>query len=137
MTTLATYAAFLTARWDETEKVAEMATPGPWERFGGVKRAGPMELHGVRSVPVEAGGNFDSEVSASIDDVDAAHIALHDPRATLDDLAAKRAILALHLPSVESEPGDTECKWDIDTLRLLAEPFRSHPDHPANQETKR
>lgn len=54
------------------------------------------------------------------------------PRSVLADLAAKRAIL------------DECADWDVDlddvgrlaafTLRHLAEPFRDHPDHPANQE---
>jgi hypothetical protein len=63
---------------------AEAATPGPWERFearGG--RSGVLELHGVRSVPIEATGEFDPEISQSIDASDATYIALMSPAVAL------------------------------------------------------
>lgn len=85
MTTLAAYAAFLTARWDEIE-------------------------------------GLDDECSCSY------------PAYVLADLAAKRAVLALHTPRVFFHPGGSQgvCNgchggWPCPTLAHLAEPFRDHP----------
>lgn len=97
MTTLDTYARFLTARWGELE--AE-----DWH-------AADCEQNTYSAGPCDCGV----------------------PALTSADLAAKRTVLA----HVTMQPpfrahGDTEVRapWYVVTL---AEPFRDHPDHPANQ----
>lgn len=115
MTTLAAYAAFLTARWDEQAEWAQVALD---------RCAGLGETRSWRWVRTYGRG------SSSFYD------GCPDPRATLDDLAAKRAILAqvtMTPPMVTFEAREPMAPWFI---VHLAYPFRTHPDHPANQETK-
>jgi hypothetical protein len=76
----------------------------------------------------------------------AGHIAANDPAWVLEDVAAKREILALHRSerwNADDGPDAdhcAECTTDDDlykpqmypcqTVRLLARPWISHPDHP-------
>lgn len=120
MTTLDSYAAFLTARWGEIEQVAIVAataTAPLWDTIG------------TRTVPVQA----------------AAHMAIHDPTAVLADIAAKRAILYIAsgwemasdrnsgLTDIASVVERSQAIAGETVLRHLAEPFRDHPDHPENR----
>jgi Family of unknown function (DUF6221) len=122
--------AFLGARLDEDERAAKAAClqrrslawsvdPEEWAAGVGVK-----DGEG-KSVAV-AHGTYRAE-----------HIARHDPARVLADVAAKRAIVALH----DDEGGAHECvghdsAWgtvtdyerDCRTLRLLAAPYADHPD---------
>jgi hypothetical protein len=76
-----------------------------------------------------------------IDDADAAHIARHDPARVLREVAAKRAILALHdlpqhycpLPVVPGRHGQlwTPEEGPCWTLRHLAATWSDHPDYRA------
>ncbi|MEU8199532.1 DUF6221 family protein [Microbispora amethystogenes] len=79
------------------------------------------------------------------------HLALHDPARVLADIASKRAMLDEH-PAAEgwqltgsrgpvcgtcasgTSDGDIEGdRYPCRTIRLLAEPFASHPDYPREQ----
>ena len=138
MTTLAAYAAFLTARWDELEQAARDAEhfDGPrtltWERAG--RRRLTFDNGRGESYEAVRCGDWDRILVARDEGAIASHVAMHDPAHILADLAAKRAILG----HVMMQPpflahGETEARapWFIVTL---AEPFCGHPDHPANQE---
>lgn len=106
MTALDAYATFLTARWDEAERVArELLTDQPGDY-------GPDCLY------------------YNADDITLCVGA----RPVLADLAAKRAILAeARNYSPELSSGDNG-EWAFEVvLTHLADPFRDHPDHPANQ----
>ena len=73
-------AAFLRARLDEDEAVAQRATPGPW-----VRDALDIVPEGEHS------GHTVAEECYS--DADADHIAHHDPAHVLADIASKRLII--------------------------------------------
>jgi len=128
---------FLTARYDERETVARRAySQGAW-------RSG--STYGM-FVSVEA--QSWTVVSGEWERSDADHIALNDPAYILADIAAKRAILALHAPK-DRQPwgignGWQECvvcfdpgteageytweTWPCPTLRALVQPYAEHPD---------
>ena len=83
--------------------------------------------------PQEEGGE-------GIAPADAEHIALHDPGIELADIAAKRAILAMHYETeLESEPdhdpmgaGCAECghfDWPCDTIKHLAAALSHRPGY--------
>lgn len=93
---------WLTAILDEDERVARAAIVlpgrvGEWE----VRRFSPR----ARLLPSVFMKGEIYHVVTEVDDDTAQHIALHDPAAVLADIAAKRAILALHrrLGEVEDE----------------------------------
>lgn len=74
-----------------------------------------------------------------ISEVEARHIARHDPARVLADVAAKRRIIDLHAHCPEQAWDGSnitgDCRECIDehypcgTLRLLALPFADHPDY--------
>lgn len=125
--------AFLRARYDEAEAAA--GGPPGWKL---------EHWTVVRYGDNESGRNWriDAEPRCVVDGVhreDAAFIVLNDPAAALADLAAKRAILALHdlpehycpLPVVPGRHGQlwTPEEGPCWTLRLLTEPYAGHPDY--------
>lgn len=135
-------ATFLNDRYDETEAVARAASDGRWyvER----REAGVLTDE-TRADVLTAGTSAPSicvvydEAFGGCSTVDAEHIARWSPAHVLADVAAKRAILALHT-------GHHECVGDRHghrgtvlvapgyihendpTLLLLAQPFAGHPD---------
>jgi len=165
---------FLTARLDEEQAIAERAAatePGIWavcvsdggqdlEVLGQFKRD-----HPVPQPPQPLKGDWYAVAGWSWDDLDpcgldttdlvptAEHIARHDPARVLADIAAKRAILALHAHYVEQkreggkyldtwrpDEGCETCHWDndcgciensgypCDTVGLLASVYADHPE---------
>lgn len=138
--------AFLKARLDETERLAELQPPWPWKlnAEGDEIWADDEEL--VASAYALSGGQQRAT---------AAWIVRHDPAHVLADIEAKRAIIDLHQITATREDNypfnpftgernkdefDVSCSvcgWvdhdDRDsactTLRLLALPFASHPDY--------
>lgn len=109
-------------------EVAEGASPAPWEQFKypHAGRSGALELSGVRSVPIEATGEFDSEVSESIDETDARYIAtMHPPVALaladwLDVVAirASRVIETMRSPTVGDAVARENCLGYIEALAV-------------------
>ena len=62
----------------------------------------------------------------------ARHIALHDPVRVLADLAAKRAVIDLHVAEDGQHPdfcGHDRHELPCPTLRLLASVYADHPDY--------
>jgi len=136
---------FIAARLAEKETAALAATPGPWRHnpnrhwhrpgtagFEESVFAGPA---GAVATSVAGTGPSDDPQSMS----DAHHIALHDPARVLREVAAKRAILALHLPMARRSTGADggmvqDCQrcdqfpaqYPCDTVRALA---AVHADH--------
>jgi pyrimidine deaminase RibD-like protein len=95
---------FLTARLDEDEAAAR-----------DVLENGLVSWDEARQILYRAGWHAERAE---------AHIARHDPARVLADVAAKRAIVALH-PCDDCGMGNDPCS----TLRLLAQPYAEHPDY--------
>lgn len=121
--------AFLRARLDERERAAHAATPGPWS--SGVDNVGDPYIDGanghlIADLPFCHGQDDRREL-------DAVHIASHDPAYVLADVAAKRRIVALCQVDFndDGQPiclgGYGEAYWDV--VRLLALPYADHPDY--------
>lgn len=120
---------FLRARLDEDEAVArrahEYASP-EWHldgEYGETVLWWPPEFHTPyeedkhwRGLAVDASGI-------------APHIARHDPARVLAEVEARREIVALHAEGA-SDLFCSHCEHEppCPTLRLLARPFRAHPD---------
>lgn len=108
--------AFLGARYDELEATARAAAGhdpgrdrGRWEHLPG----------GLFACVVDADDPDWSVVSDTLDMI-LAHVALNDPRFVLDDVAAKRRILARHTPVEQwagwnhipaGQPGARQLLW--------------------------
>jgi len=107
--------AFLRARLDEDQAVAQSATPGPWVRDA--LDVVPEGEHSGHTVAEECHG-----------DADADHISRHDPAHVLADIASKRLIIDVVPPPPGAEVPDTGSAWDY-ILRLLTLPYATHPDY--------
>jgi len=102
-----TLAEFLLARIAEDEALAQVATPGQWERDSGWSiTAPPPEGWSGPYVVVETKQRNDAEFIAS-----------HNPARVLAECEAKRRIVGLI-----SSPGPQ-------ALRLFALPYAAHPDY--------
>src|SRR5690606_1637949 len=118
----------------EIEQVAQAASPGPWS-----PDEDGYEVLAADGITVAEGFALSGpQLRATVD-----HIALNDPVYVLADIAAKRQIVAIHIPyqsphnpeqlaemvenpediRVESLCGVCEDLWPCQTLRLLAAPF--------------
>lgn len=149
---------FLRARLDEDEAAARAATPGGWATGGlpwsapdvvsapGYRPEGFSQGQQVAECIVADGGMgpWAADVRGSgFPKGNAVHIARHDPDRVLREVAAKRAILALHRP--ESGGDCSVCSvcltvrdrwkedWPLDpwpcaTLRHLAAVWADHPE---------
>lgn len=92
-------AARVLAAIEETERIAQAATPGPWQRFLGhdigvgqpVVPDSPVDGHTVAEMP-RCADHVDRRCE------DAAHIAHNDPESVLRRCAADREIVVLHTP---------------------------------------
>lgn len=118
-------AAWLRAQLDEDERVARVASPGPW-RVDSETYA--EAIYGASDEAVIAGGRWGGEASVFDSTADAIHIARHDPARVLAEVAAKRKILELHpaagLLSAPDLCGSCAAyPGPCDTLRLLALPY--------------
>jgi hypothetical protein len=138
--------AFLRARLDEDEQSARAATAGPWWHNPGKLWLGPEAFEqydhtqGAEFVGYGAPHPFTGCIAATgpADDrqsmADADHIARHDPARVLAEVDAKRRVVALW----REEPAAADLTWDggwcnavDEVLRLLALPYRDHPDYRA------
>lgn len=136
---------FLTARLDEDEQAARAATSGEWAAQAQTgPGADPDDFWEVIAQQVDrnlllrvATHGYEGGGIERADD--ARHIARHDPARVLADVAAKRAILALHSGVIVCDvcrdispylaAGDSGgAPWPCDTILLLAQPFADHPD---------
>lgn len=150
--------AFLNARLDEDESGAKALASKPWKAepvvYGrpedGWGEPNTWEIETVDGQTIvhhqthEGGGIYEEEV--------AAHIARHDPARVLREVAAKRAILAVHVPErrrvwIQNEDGGTNfgdlvcvtCYrpqvnegtnpwWPCTTVRILAAVYADYRD---------
>ena len=124
---------FLRARLNEDEQTARLAAndargmgiaydePVHWRNSDG-----NLYLDGGYGSGIAVGG-----YGCQIGDEVVNHIARHDPARVLTDIAARRAIIDLHVDRAEC----TRCEWfddelyPCDTLKLLATVYASHPDY--------
>jgi Family of unknown function (DUF6221) len=134
--------AFLNARLDEVEAAAKAADPGPWEFEGDDPTDDEVfETADCRPVAYTRGRQV----------ANGQHIALHDPGRELRDVAAKRAILALHQGDPSEwggwradgtwqrggmvcltcghDDGRLGVAWPCPTVRQLAAADSGHPDY--------
>ncbi|MEU8279545.1 DUF6221 family protein [Microbispora bryophytorum] len=132
---------FLRARYDEAEQVArDAAETGEHWRYQRIPDlTAPdgysLDLGDVVDVIVDIGFAEDDVLRPA----QAAHIALHDPASVLADIAAKRKILDALAPDIEAFSGEVAqadaaermANWlrAVAVVRLLAEPYASHPDY--------
>lgn len=107
-------AAFVTARLDEDEEIAKAVRPKDWDDIGW----------------------------AGVGATATAHAAQHDPARVLREVAAKRAIMAVHAQLNDSiwcqtcDPGadpfgDSDAWYPCRTVRALATAWSDHPDYKA------
>jgi Family of unknown function (DUF6221) len=131
-----TLTAFLEARLAEDEATAREAAAGDQARW---KATGDLEpaVYVADGGPVAVG-----PWGGSLREDEAAHIARHDPARVLRDVAAKRAILAMHAEfwrlyrtfEQAGEPGSISlgrAQGLSDVLRQMAAVYASHPDYRA------
>lgn len=123
---------FLRARLDEDEQAARAAGDGPWTVRD--HTADTVAIYDSRREPVV----YD-EGRPSSDQME--HIARHDPARVLAEVDAKRRIIDLyepyhwHGPAAPTSPNPRDHVEDIEacrtcvTNRLLALPYRDHPDY--------
>ena len=149
MSTLDAYTRFLTARWDEQEQVARAAatTParGRWpeeyhphwymvniEDYDGGLHIARCETREEAQESLR--GDLGEEFSYAVENDQTRHVTIHDPAYVLADLAAKRAVLRGASAARVCAADSSATGAYMTVARLLADPFRDHPDHPANQE---
>ena len=135
---------WLGVQLDEDERIARVATPGPWEwkrEHGEVWQAtdeGWLDYSGEYIAgPEDRATLFGPGMTPH---ADAVHIARHDPARVLREIDAKRQIIAKH-PSINvSDLGSDcgTCVWPgtvmaapspCPTLRLLALPYADRPGY--------
>jgi uncharacterized protein DUF6221 len=132
--------AFLNARLDEDEAIAEAAggsaPQGVWAQVDPDRRPGRIDCDSGYVVTYDEG---------SPDDGQAAHIARHDPARALREVAAKRSILKRHVPVVAgygpledqqccaAESSDEDMwyakSWPCSTVLALAAVWNDHPGY--------
>ena len=136
---------FLQQRLDDFERLAKAATDGPWKADDADYAEAIYAADGYTAVV--AGGRWGGEASVFNETADALFIAANDPAYVLADIAAKRRIIELHKGGHECSQYDhngevDSCTYshdfeDCSTLKLLAAPFRSHPDWQPEWNTER
>ena len=122
---------WLRAQFDEDERIARAATPGPWSVNDESYAEWVIAANGTEVV---AGGRWGGEASVFESTEDALHIAAHDPARVLREIDAKRRIIAEHwlngwvcdtCDDGEVPPPPFPCP----TLRLLALPYADRPGY--------
>lgn len=128
---------FLRARLLERRELALGASPGPWH-----PSAEHDEVVADDGITVAEGFALSGQqLRATVD-----HIAAHDPIAVVEDLDTKIALVDVHdgphrCPAYDQYPGgprfvdpDPRSRTEpCTTVRLLAQPFASHPDHKGEE----
>lgn len=105
---------FLRARLDEDEALAREAPPGPWLIGNAVDPTQPCSVHTFPGVRFVADG---------LNWLVAEHIARQNPARVLAEVAVKRRMI----DDTWGGPGHQDM-WDHH-MRLLALPYRTHPDY--------
>lgn len=136
---------FLSARLDEDEALAGLATEAPWHvetaphRTNVIVPAAGIDRVGTTGRRLDMPPIFTGQtanISRAQWEADAQHIARHDHARVLREVEAKRAIVALH-GDYDTDPClklDDSAAWDpalrepCDTLKLLAAPYANHLD---------
>lgn len=103
---------FLRARYDEEERIARAATPGPWEQTP--ERVGFLASAEYWDV-VDCSGTPTARENAE-------HVAIHDPARVLREVVAKRVVLDAW------DDIDYEMPWSV--YDALAAVYAGHPDYP-------
>ncbi len=125
--------AFCSARLQETE---DLAVSVGYDRI----ETGAY-LWGAQYLLLQRDNGGESKMSTEMDAELAEHIAHHEPRRVLADVAFKRGVLVEHLPRVQAATQDDTltpmvvCPVDGDdcpTLRALAALYDNHPDYQAS-----
>jgi hypothetical protein len=121
--------AFLRARLDEDERVAQAAPPGPWAEDASHS---VVDATGARVIYSVNGGTLHPTHAVR------AHVLGNDPARVLREVAAKREILEQHVPvgggmvclsyCHTRTPGEEQA-WPCLTMRLLVLPYAGHPDY--------
>jgi hypothetical protein len=98
---------FLRARFDDDERLAKAATPGPWVALN--HRYGASTLsHWVLTAESIQVGVPENPIAAEVQiEANAEHIAHHSPQRVIREVTAKRQILALHAPVLSPSDGPT------------------------------
>jgi hypothetical protein len=113
---------FLRARLDEDQRTAQA-----------IPHRGPFRLRpGADAIWVDSADDTLTVALVPIPaEAMAGHIARHDPARVLADVAAKRAIAALHPDSGWNSECQAGCieGWPCRTLLYLAAPYADHPDY--------
>lgn len=123
---------FLRDRYDEDERVAQVATPGPWR----VDSADFAEaIYDPKNTAVIGGGRWGGESPVFETTEDALHIARHDPARVLADVEAGRSLLAEYEAVAEMDIEDAEPEFAYGravglgiAVRLRALPYADHPE---------
>lgn len=129
--------AFFQARLDEDERVAQVASPGPWVLEGVGDDAedgvpGELTTGGFRIALV---GDRQHSHEGGMLEIDARHMTHHHPARVFIEIAADRAIIGLAERSDRGSDdkftaGFTEGLWW--TLRQRVQRYRDHPEfHPS------
>jgi hypothetical protein len=125
---------FLTARLDEDQVLAEVQPPWPWHVGDD-----PTEVIAEDEIEVATAFALSGNQQRNV----ATYIARHDPKRVLNEIAARRRVMARHA-GLELAPGKVIClgcghypgdinpAYDLDEcpeLRDLALPFAEHPEY--------
>jgi hypothetical protein len=126
---------FCSARLDDDERLA---------RDVGFDRIETVDyLWGTRHLLLQRDDGGESKATSELDAGLAAHVARHDPRRVLADIAFKRELLAEHEPSLQAAVKDDEvipmvvCKVDGDECPFAQGLAALYADHPDYQEAWR
>ncbi|MDJ0460600.1 DUF6221 family protein [Streptomyces sp. H27-C3] len=133
---------FLRDRYDEDERVARAATPGPWvwtpeqDVWG---QCGPTLIRvgtdapGSELMEVLAGQGHDAW-GLHVSEGDQAHIARHDPARVLAEIEAKREVVRLTVRARDYAPTFTSGFGAAmeQALRLFAVVYADHPGYLAD-----
>jgi len=111
--------AFLRARLDEDEQVANAATGGPWRQVGMTVR-GQTRMNGNDVLVVQHTWPQES-----------AHMVRHDPARVLREVEAKRTIVALAVVMMKAIAHEYEAKQADRILCVFAAIYAEHPDYRA------
>jgi hypothetical protein len=112
-----------TGRWT-TERVPAMGNP---EYYGYYRIVFAVADTGARTQAADLTAAWEGEQRA-------AHIAYHDPAHVLADIAAKRAVIALHAAPDGRDPSCSsivyrESAYDCETIRAFVQTYAGHPDY--------
>lgn len=133
-------ALWLTAQFDEDERIACAASPGPWRVDSTVHTE---SINAGDGTTIIAGARWGDEASVFESDEDAAHIVEHDPARVLREVGSKRRQAAWcvevigdrdlsrydEVGSLKDDKDALAVTLAVETLRLLALPYADRPGY--------